>query len=59
MSKIKVIDSYSTSFDPNYRYGKSLKRLPAGIWFKNNIKNKSMIEKKNIIPDYIRKATER
>ncbi|KAE9532011.1 hypothetical protein AGLY_010213 [Aphis glycines] len=49
---------YTNSFDPDYRYGKSLKWLPAGVWFKNNVETKSSSENKNVLTDYISKLLE-
>ncbi|XP_025200215.1 uncharacterized protein LOC112598094 [Melanaphis sacchari] len=49
---------YTKSFDPDYRYGKSLKRLPAGVWFENNVQTKSSNENKNMLSDYINKLLE-
>lgn len=50
---------YTNSFDPDYRYGKSLKWLPAGVWFKNNVETKSSNENENVLTDYISKLLER
>ncbi|XP_060852337.1 uncharacterized protein LOC132930466 [Rhopalosiphum padi] len=49
---------YTNSFDPDYRYGKTLKRLPAGVWFKNNVQTKSSNEHQNMLADYISKLLE-
>jgi len=50
---------YTNNFNPHFRYGKSLKRLPAGIWFKSNVQPKSLNEDKNTITDYVSKLLER
>lgn len=39
---------YTKSFIQDYRYGKTNKRLPAGIWFKNNLVDESSNQYKNI-----------
>ncbi|XP_060875006.1 uncharacterized protein LOC132948519 [Metopolophium dirhodum] len=49
---------YTNNFNPDYRYGKSLKRLPAGVWFKSNVQPKSLNEDKNTITDYVSKLLE-
>jgi len=32
-----MICRYTANFDPDYRYGRTLNRLPPGVWFKNNV----------------------
>lgn len=54
-----VINRYTSSFDPDFRYGKPLKYLPAGVWFKNNIQIKSPNENKHVITDHINRFLER
>uniref|UniRef100_A0A2S2NCC1 EF-hand domain-containing family member B n=1 Tax=Schizaphis graminum TaxID=13262 RepID=A0A2S2NCC1_SCHGA len=54
----KLNRKYTNSFDPDYRYGKPLKRLPAGVWFKNNVQAKSSNENQNMLADYISKLLE-
>jgi len=50
---------YTNNFNPDYRYGKSLKRLPAGVWFNGNVQPKSLNEDKNTITDYVSKLLKR
>jgi len=50
---------YSNDFNPDYRYGKPLKWLPAGVWFKSNIQSQSLNENKNTLTDYVIKLLER
>jgi len=50
---------YTNSFDPNYRYGKPLKWLPAGVWFKSNVQPKPSNENKNTLIDYVSNLLER
>lgn len=54
-----IIFSYTTSFNPDYRYGKRLKWLPPGFWFKNSVKYESGNENKNNITDFISNVLER
>ncbi|KAL4107697.1 hypothetical protein QTP88_017997 [Uroleucon formosanum] len=49
---------YTNNFNPDYRYGKPLKWLPAGAWFKSNIQPKALNENKNTLTDYVNKLLE-
>jgi len=51
--------SYTTSFNPEYRYGKRLRWLPPGFWYKNCVKHEAGNENQNDITDFIGKALER
>jgi len=50
---------YTNGFDPDNRYGKPLKWLPPGVWFKSNVQPKSSNENKNTLTDCVSKLLER
>ncbi|KAL5235882.1 hypothetical protein ACI65C_003292 [Semiaphis heraclei] len=49
---------YTNGFDPDNRYGKPLKWLPPGVWFKSNVQPKSTNENKNTLTYCVSKLLE-